>query len=79
MYLQRKYVGRWLLMRRDVDRFLAEKKLESLLFYSDSFSNANMYYLTGFLAPDPFIFLKKIDEDPMLIVNQLELARAKKE
>lgn len=79
MYVQRKCVGRWLLMRLDVDRFLVEKKLESLLFYSDSFSNANMYYLTGFLAPDPFIFLKKINEDPMLIVNQLELARAKKE
>jgi Xaa-Pro aminopeptidase len=66
-------------MRRDVDRFLAEQKLESLLLYSDSFSSANMYYLTGFLAPDPFIFLKKVDEDAILIIGQLELARAKKE
>jgi Xaa-Pro aminopeptidase len=68
-----------LLMRWDVDRFLAEHKLESLLLYSDSFSSANMYYLTRFLAPDPFIFLKKVDEDPILIIGQLELARAKKE
>jgi Xaa-Pro aminopeptidase len=67
------------MMRHDVDRFLAEHKLESLLFYSESFSSANMYYLTGFLAPDPFIFLKKVGEDPILIVSQLELARAKKE
>lgn len=66
-------------MRKDVDRILAEKGLGSILFYSDSCKNANMYYLTGFLGPDPFIFLKKVDEDPMLIVNQMELPRAKQE
>ena len=66
-------------MREDVDRILAEKGLGGMLLYSDSSKNANMYYMTGFLAPDPFIFLKKTDEDPILVVSQLELARAKNE
>jgi len=65
-------------MRKDVDRILAEKNLHSMLLYSGGL-NANMYYLTGFLAPDPFIFLKKVDEDPLIVVSQMELARAKKE
>jgi Xaa-Pro aminopeptidase len=38
-----------------------------------------MYYRTGFLAPDPFVFLKKADGDPLLVVSTVELARAKKE
>jgi Xaa-Pro aminopeptidase len=66
-------------MRKDVDRILAEKGLGAMLFYSDSFKNANMYYLTEFLAPDPFIFLKKVDEDPLMVVGQMELMRAEKE
>lgn len=65
-------------MRSDIDRILAEKNLRSMLLYSNSL-NANMYYLTGFLAPDPFIFLKRVDEDPLIVVSQMELERAKKE
>jgi Xaa-Pro aminopeptidase len=38
-----------------------------------------MYYLTGFLAPDPFIFLKQVGQEPLIVVNQMESARAKKE
>ena len=66
-------------MLKDIDRILAKKKLESMLLYSDSAKNANMYYLTGFLAPDPFIFVKKVDEDPLIVVSQMEFSRAKKE
>lgn len=66
-------------MREDIDRILTEKGLRGILYYSDSSKNANMYYLTGFLAPDPFVFIKKVNEDPILVVNQLELARAEKE
>jgi Xaa-Pro aminopeptidase len=50
-----------------------------MLSYSESVINANMYYLTGFKAGDPFIFLKKIDEDPLIIINLMEFSRAKKE
>ena len=38
-----------------------------------------MYYLTEFLAPDPFLYLKKIDSEPMIVVNQMEYHRAEKE
>jgi Xaa-Pro aminopeptidase len=65
-------------MRSDIDRILAEKNLHSMLMYSNSL-NANMHYVTGFLAPDPFLFLKKVDEDPLIVVSQMELERAKKE
>ena len=66
-------------MRKDIDRILAEKGLNAMLLYSESCKNADMYYLTGFLAPDPFIFLKRVDEDPLIVVSQMELPRAKRE
>lgn len=66
-------------MKKDIDRILAEKKLDSMLFYSESCQNANMYYLTGFKAPDPFIFMKKVGEDPLMVIGQMELSRARKE
>jgi Xaa-Pro aminopeptidase len=66
-------------MRNDIDKILAEKSVSSMLLYSESFKDVNMYYLTGFLAPDPFIFLKQVDQEPLIVVSQLELARAKKE
>ena len=66
-------------MKRDLDSILAKKGGEALLHYSESFKDANMYYLTGFLAPDPFIYLKKVDEEPLILVNTMEYSRAKKE
>jgi Xaa-Pro aminopeptidase len=66
-------------MRKDIDKILAEKGVSSMLLYSDSVKNVNMYYLTGFLAPDPFVFLKQVDQEPFIVVSQLELGRAKKE
>jgi Xaa-Pro aminopeptidase len=66
-------------VKKDIDRILAEKKLDSMLFYSESYQNANMYYLTGFKAPDPFIFMKKVGEDPLMVIGQMELSRARKE
>ena len=66
-------------MREDLDAILAEKNVEALLLYTDSFRDANMYYLTKFLAPDPFIFLKKADTDPLIVVNQMEQPRAQKQ
>lgn len=66
-------------MRRDLDSILTEIDAEALLVYSDSYRDANMYYLTRFLAPDPFIYLKKVDSDPTLVVSQMEYSRAKKQ
>ena len=66
-------------MRGDLDNILAEKDVEALLLYSDSYKDANMYYLTEFLAPDPFIFLKRADEEPIIVVSQMEYTRAQKQ
>jgi len=66
-------------LRGYLDAILAENDAEALLLYSDSYRDANMYYLTKFLAPDPFIFLKRVDEDPIIIVSQMEYPRAQKQ
>jgi len=66
-------------LREYLDAILAENDVEALLLYSDSFRDANMYYLTKFLAPDPFIFLKRADSDPTIVVNQMEYPRAQKQ
>jgi len=66
-------------LRGDLDGILAEKGAEALLLYADSYRDANMYYLTKFLAPDSFIFLKRVDADPTIVVNQMEYPRAQKQ
>jgi len=66
-------------LRADLDDILSEKGAEALLLYSESFKDANIYYLTGFLATDPFILLKKLDSAPTMVVNAMEFPRAKKE
>jgi Xaa-Pro aminopeptidase len=66
-------------VRGDLDSILAERGAEALLLYSDSYRDANMYYLTEFLAPDPFIYLKRVDADPALVVSQMEYLRAQKQ
>jgi len=53
------------------------ENLEAFLMVSESEHNADMYYATGFLAHDSFIYLK-LKKDIML-VSDMELGRAKKE
>ncbi len=50
---------------------------EAFLMVSESTNNADMYYATGFLANDSFIYLNSVKEK--LIVSDMELGRAKKE
>jgi Xaa-Pro aminopeptidase len=66
-------------LRGDLDSILTETDAEALLLYSDSYRDANMYYLTRFLAPDSFIYIKRVDADPTLVVSQMEYPRAKKQ
>jgi len=66
-------------LRRDLNKIMAEKGAEALFIYTESFKDANMYYLTEFLAPDPFIFFKKVDDEPVIVVSQMEYPRAQKE
>lgn len=66
-------------MRSDLDNILAEKNAEALFLYSDSHRDANMFYLTNFLAPDPFIYLIRTDNEPIIVVSQMEYSRAQKQ
>ncbi|GJQ58070.1 MAG: aminopeptidase P family protein [Candidatus Scalindua sp. AMX11] len=49
---------------------------EAILLIADSEKDSNMFYATGFLAPDPFVYLQKIDRK-IIVVNDLEIDRAK--
>ena len=66
-------------MRSDIDRILVEKGADALLLVSESFKDVNMYYLAKFLAPDPFIFMKKVGSPSTVVVNSMEFPRAKKQ
>jgi len=46
------------------------------LIIADSEKNANLYYASRFLAPDPFIFAQ-VDGHRLLVMSDLELDRAK--
>ena len=46
------------------------------LIIADSEKNANLYYATRFLAPDPFIFAQ-VDGRRILVMSDLEVDRAK--
>lgn len=52
-------------------------KADSYLIVSESTHNADMYYATGFLAHDSFIYLNSGDEK--LLISDMELGRAKNE
>src|SRR5881396_4191587 len=47
-----------------------------VLIIAASETDANLYYATRFLAPDPFIFLR-IKGEKMLIMSDLEVDRAR--
>ena len=54
------------------------KSDKTLLIIADSERDSNMYYATGFPAPDPFVFIRKGNEK-IMITSDLELDRAKSE
>jgi Xaa-Pro aminopeptidase len=49
---------------------------EALLLHADSESDANLFYATGFVVPDP-VFWFKLRGRTHLVVNPLELGRAR--
>lgn len=48
----------------------------TILMIADSENDSNMYYATGFYAPDPFIYIQK-GEEKLMVMNDLELDRAR--
>lgn len=48
------------------------------LIISESFNNSDMYYATGVLVPDQFVYIS-IDNEEFVIVNKLEFSRVKRD
>jgi Xaa-Pro aminopeptidase len=57
--------------------FLDRHNLDGFLFVGDSICDADMYYLTHFLAGDRFAAL--VQEKTILLVSSMEMGRAEKE
>jgi Xaa-Pro aminopeptidase len=57
--------------------FLETSNLDGFLFVGDSICDADMYYLSHFLAGDPFALLA--EEKTTLLVSSMEKGRAEKE
>ncbi len=51
---------------------------KAILIIADSERDSNMYYATGFPAPDPFVYIQN-GNDKIMITSDLELDRAKSE
>jgi Xaa-Pro aminopeptidase len=60
---------------RTLDRKITELQLDGYVLYAASSQDANLYYLTDFLAEDPFLFLRT-DGQSLLVVSSMERARA---
>ena len=60
-----------------LDGYLDENGLDGYAFYDDA-SNSDLYYVTGFTAPDPF-FAVYTPERTAVLVSSLEYGRAKSE
>jgi Xaa-Pro aminopeptidase len=51
---------------------------DAFVMYASS-RDADMRYLTQFVTSDPFVFFKKVNEDGVIIVSQMETGRASRE
>lgn len=60
---------------REEDRLIMDAH-SAVLFVAASERDANLYYATRFIAPDPFVFIQ-IGTEKILLMNDLELDRAK--
>jgi len=66
-------------MRKDVDNILTENDIGSMRLYVDKPPDLNLYYLTRFLPLGPAVYLKKVNQDPLMIVIPSEVQRAQNE
>ncbi|NHN40085.1 aminopeptidase P family protein [Halorubellus sp. JP-L1] len=60
-----------------LDAYLDEQGVDGYAFFDDD-SNSDLYYTTGFGAPDPF-FAVYTPEETAILVSSLEYGRARKE
>src|SRR3972149_9755780 len=51
---------------------------KAILIIADSERDSNIYYVTDFMAPDPFVYIQK-GAEKIMITSDLELDRARSE
>lgn len=61
-----------------LDPIIAANGADAFVVYASS-SEPDMRYLTGFTTSDPFVYLKKHGERGIIIISQMEYARAVRE
>lgn len=61
-----------------LDQIIAANGADAYVVYASS-AEPDMRYLTGFTTSDPFVYLKKTGERGVIIVSQMEYARAVRE
>jgi len=64
-------------VNRPIRTFLDQNNLDGFLYVGDSICNADMYYLSRFLAGDRFALL--VQEKTTILVSSMEKGRAQKE
>ena len=50
-----------------------------VLLFGETYHHPNIYYRSGFLAPDPVVLIDRGGEDTVLWTSRLEEGRARKE
>ncbi|MBS7658633.1 MAG: Xaa-Pro peptidase family protein [Candidatus Bathyarchaeia archaeon] len=66
-------------MLQDIDKEMEKRGLEAVVAFADStYSNHEFHYLVGTSIPRGGVYLKKLFEPPLLIVNSIDLIEAKK-
>jgi Xaa-Pro aminopeptidase len=66
-------------MLQDIDREMEKRGLEAVIAFSSStYNNPEFNYLIGTSIPRGGLYIKKVFEPPILIVNSIDLSEAKK-
>jgi Xaa-Pro aminopeptidase len=69
----------WDCMLEDLDRLMVKSKLDALVVQGNAFENPDIFWLTGFRSPDSIIYLKNVNEEPIVASLYHTLERITKE
>jgi Xaa-Pro aminopeptidase len=61
-----------------LSRAVRKSGADAFVMYSSS-RDADMRYLTQFVTSDPFVYVKKVNENGLIIISQMETGRASRE
>jgi Xaa-Pro aminopeptidase len=62
-----------------LDSLMEQNEIDALVVEGNAFETPDVFWLTGFRSPDPIIYLKNLNEDPIVVSLYHTLNRIKKE